>query len=59
MVKWLRTLLCSNAAVEVVPGTAFEYCRTWTNFRSYAGSIMGTGCIPVDYIRYDFGRWCA
>ena len=28
------------------------------NLRSYAGSIVGTGCIPVDYIRYDFCRWC-
>ena len=42
----------NNAAVEVVPGTAFEYCRSWTDFRSYAGCFIGDrSCIPVDYIQ--------
>ena len=27
-------------------------------FGAMQGSIVGTGCIPVDYIRYDFCRWC-
>lgn len=27
-------------------------------FGAMQGGIVGTGCIPVDYIRYDFCRWC-
>ena len=45
-------------AVRINDGVDYVVMPQWTNLRSYAGSIVGTGCIPVDYIRYDFCRWC-
>ena len=44
--------------METVSGTAPQYCRLRTNLWCDAGCFMGTGCILMDYFRYNICRRC-
>ena len=51
-----RGRLRRHASVEAVPGAALKYRGIRPDIRSASGSIMGPGCLSVDYIRYNLCR---